>query len=85
MKLKGGHGFSTKHAEANMANTPTSCCQDFATSPGLRTEGRLVSGNSNSTGRTAEPPGLLGWYHLLRVHYQWSIFQAIRYALWLTR
>ena len=76
MKLKGGYGFSTKRAEANMANTPTSSCPDFATSPGLRTEGRFVNGNNNSTGRTAKPSGLLGWYHLLRVHYQWSIFQG---------
>jgi len=25
------------------------------------------------------------WYHILRVHHQWTMFQAIRYALWLTR
>lgn len=28
---------------------------------------------------------ILNWYHILRVQHQWTIFQAIRYALWLTR
>lgn len=30
-------------------------------------------------------PSLLDWYHILRAHHQWTVFQAIRYALWLTR
>jgi hypothetical protein len=30
-------------------------------------------------------PSLLDWYRLLRAHHQWTMFQAIRYALWLTR
>lgn len=30
-------------------------------------------------------PSLLAWYHILRAHHQWTVFQAIRYALWLTR
>jgi hypothetical protein len=30
-------------------------------------------------------PSMLNWYHILRVHYHWTMFQAIRYALWLTR
>ena len=25
------------------------------------------------------------WYNILRVNYQLSMFEAIRYALWLTR
>jgi hypothetical protein len=28
---------------------------------------------------------LLDWYHILRTHHQWTVFQAIRYALWLAR
>jgi hypothetical protein len=28
---------------------------------------------------------LMRWYHFLRVHHQWTMFQAIRYALWLAR
>jgi hypothetical protein len=25
------------------------------------------------------------WYRILRAHYQWTVFQSIQYALWLTR
>ena len=28
---------------------------------------------------------ILDWYRILRAHYQWTIFQSIRYALWLVR
>jgi hypothetical protein len=28
---------------------------------------------------------MLEWYFVLRTHYRWTIFQAIRYALWLAR
>jgi hypothetical protein len=30
-------------------------------------------------------PSFLGWYRILRAHYGWTVFQAIRYALWLAR
>ena len=30
-------------------------------------------------------PSILEWYHILRGHHKWTIFQAIRYALWLAR
>jgi hypothetical protein len=30
-------------------------------------------------------PSLLDWYFILRAHHQWTMFQAIRYALWLAR
>lgn len=32
-----------------------------------------------------EAISIVGWYHILRAHYHWTIFQAIRYALWLAR
>jgi hypothetical protein len=28
---------------------------------------------------------IVSWYHILRANYHWTIFQAIRYALWLAR
>jgi hypothetical protein len=28
---------------------------------------------------------ILDWYRILRAHRQWTMFQAIRYALWLAR
>jgi hypothetical protein len=30
-------------------------------------------------------PSLVDWYHILRAHHHWTVFQAIRYALWLAR
>jgi hypothetical protein len=30
-------------------------------------------------------PATLGWYRILRAHYRLTMFQAIRYALWLAR
>jgi len=34
---------------------------------------------------TVKPPSLFGWYHILRAHHHWRVFEAIRYALWLFR
>jgi hypothetical protein len=34
---------------------------------------------------TMKPISILDWYRILRAHQQWTIFQSIRYALWLTR
>lgn len=28
---------------------------------------------------------IIKWYRILRVHYHWPLFEAIRYALWLAR
>jgi hypothetical protein len=30
-------------------------------------------------------PSVLEWYRILRAHHLFTIFQAIRYALWLAR
>jgi hypothetical protein len=30
-------------------------------------------------------PSIAGWYRILRAHFHWTAFQAIRYALWLAR
>ena len=32
-----------------------------------------------------KPLSPLEWYRILRAHHQWTMFQAIRYALWLAR
>ena len=34
---------------------------------------------------TMNRPSMLDWYLILRGHYHLTMFQAIRYALWLTR
>lgn len=31
------------------------------------------------------PLRILHWYNVLKAHYQFTIFQTIRYGLWLTR
>jgi hypothetical protein len=28
---------------------------------------------------------IVEWYHILRVHYHWPLFQAVRFVLWLSR
>lgn len=51
----------------------------------LQSEGRLVHSDEESNGGNMKPPSILGWYRILRAHYHWPLFQAIRYALWLAR
>jgi len=34
---------------------------------------------------TVKPVSILQWYQILRLHYHWTIFEALRFALWLTR
>ena len=68
-----------------MSNTRTNCYPELATPSALRTERRFADGNSNSKAITAKRPGVLNWYRILRMRYQFPVFQAIRYAPWLTR
>jgi len=48
------------------------------------TKGRQVETSDNATANTTKRPSILRWYRILRVHYHWPLFQAIRYALWLS-
>jgi hypothetical protein len=32
-----------------------------------------------------KPLSILSWYRIFYVRHQWTIFQSIRYALWLAR
>jgi len=34
---------------------------------------------------TVKPPSLFDWYYILRAQHHWTVFQAIRFALWLAR
>jgi hypothetical protein len=34
---------------------------------------------------TMKSPSIFDWYRILRIHHHWTVFQAIRYALWLAR
>lgn len=32
-----------------------------------------------------KPPTIIQWYRILRAHHHWTVFQSVRYALWLMR
>jgi hypothetical protein len=49
------------------------------------TKGRQVKPSDNATVNAMKRPSILQWYRILRVHYHWPLFQAIRYALWLSQ
>lgn len=46
---------------------------------------RLAQRNDRARARTVKWKSILDWHRILRVHYHWPLFEAIRYALWLTR
>ena len=54
-------------------------------SRGTGSKGQSVDTSDNATAKTAKRPSILKWYRILRAHYHWPLFQAIRYALWLAR
>jgi len=48
------------------------------------------AGNEKTPGRDSRSTrvrwrSVLIWYRILRAHYHWPLFEAIRYALWLAR
>lgn len=53
--------------------------------PDMQIEGRPVPTNDSATAKSLEQLSILDWYRILRVHYHWPLFEAIRYALWLVR
>ena len=52
-----------------------------------RTMAEASNHTEKPTKRSAimKPPSPLEWYRILRAHHQWTVFQAIRYAMWLAR
>lgn len=53
--------------------------QSFVSAP---MEARSAQANDDAE---SMKPTILGWFRVLRAHYQWPLFVAIRYALWLSR
>jgi len=41
--------------------------------------------NDVASAKTLIRLSILKWYRILRVHYRWPLFEAVRYALWLSR
>lgn len=51
----------------------------------MQSESRPVQTNDSARAKSVEHLSILDWYRILRVHYHWPLFQAIRFALWLAR
>lgn len=49
----------------------------------MQIEGRVVQTNDSARAKSVDRLSILGWYRILRAHYHWPLFQAIRFALWL--
>ncbi len=47
--------------------------------------GRLGDSEILERSATVKPPSLFDWYRILRAQHHWTVFQAIRFALWLAR
>lgn len=58
---------------------------------GIRSEQRQRNSDARPEDVNADrsaamkPLSILDWYRVLRVQHAWTIFQSIRYALWLVR
>lgn len=46
---------------------------------------RVAQRNDSSRAKNVKWQSILDWYRILRVQYHWPLFEAIRYALWLSR
>lgn len=53
--------------------------------PDVQIEDRPVKTNHGAKAKSPEQLSILDWYRILRMHYHWPLFEAIRYALWLSR
>ena len=53
--------------------------------PDVQIEDRPVQANCGAKSKSPEQLSILDWYRILRTHYHWPLFEAIRYALWLSR
>ena len=60
-------------------------CSGVATRPDWRSQKQVVDRTDSVAGTNEELPSFLGWYRILRVRHRFSLFQAIRGALWLVR
>ena len=48
-------------------------------------KGQSASTNDIAAATTVKRLSILKWYRILRIHYHFPLFQAIRYSLWLSR
>jgi hypothetical protein len=70
-----------QQSDANYKESPKSRKEKQQTN-----EKRQQDGTENrERSVTVKSSSLFAWYHILRAQHHWTIFQAIRYALWLAR
>lgn len=51
----------------------------------MQVEAPIFQTNDSASAKCVEHLSILAWYRILRAHYHWPLFQAIRFALWLAR
>jgi hypothetical protein len=54
-------------------------------SAGPSSESLFMPASESARSTSEERLSILQWYRILRAHYQWPLFEAIRFALWLSR
>ena len=52
---------------------------------GVLGQGSFQAGSRSRKEATVKSLSILQWYHVLRMHYHWTVFEAVRFALWLAR
>jgi len=60
------------------------CYRPIASDPDGRDQEEFFKMEATMTA-IKKTPSVLGWYRILRVHYTFTFFQAVRCALWLAR
>lgn len=70
-----------QHADGNSKNSSKTTRKEKQTGNEVRHRDDIEIREGNSVRSSS----LFAWYHVLRTQYHWTVFQAIRYALWLSR
>jgi hypothetical protein len=68
-----------------IASFPRLWCYRLITSDPIGRVHKEFFGMEATMTAIKKTPSVLGWYRILRVHYSFTLLQAVRYALWLAR
>jgi len=89
--MKGTVLMISSDPTGNCFNGTRGIRQHVVSLEGSRVRAKEMKHDESSTARcpngaqNTKRQSVLEWYFVLRTHYHWTIFQAIRYALWLAR
>lgn len=61
------------------------CCYRLNTSDPIERAQREIYRKEATMTALKKTPSVFGWYRILRAHYAFTFFQAVRHALWLAR